>query len=171
MQINLLLLIVRPSIINPVMHFSTQSLIGEMKCPTNIPLPYAFHSNSSIVDATHAPTNHQMKWSTSYHHVTVLVHRSWPHLLFTVAFVHRLQVLLKASLPHGPSLQSLQLALHACNRSIKPSLVLIFSTLVTWLNVMSHMQWAPSSHVWALQQIQAIFTVMAWVAHTSVPMG
>jgi hypothetical protein len=72
--------------------------------------------------------------------------------------------------PHGPSLQSLQLALHACNWSIKPSLVLIFSTLVTWLNVMSHMQWAPLSHVWALQQIQAIFTVMAWVAHTSVPM-
>jgi hypothetical protein len=40
--------------------------------------------------------------------------------------------------------------------SIKPSLVLIFSTLVTWFHVMSHMQWAPSSHVWALQHIQAI---------------
>ena len=37
----------------------------------------------------------QMIWSTSYHHVTLLVHRSWPHLLFTVAFVHRCQVLLK----------------------------------------------------------------------------
>jgi hypothetical protein len=36
-----------------------------------------------------------MIWSTSYHHVTVLVHRSWPHLLFTVASVHRRQVLLK----------------------------------------------------------------------------
>jgi hypothetical protein len=43
--------------------------------------------------------------------------------------------LAQASLPHGPSLQSIQLALHACNRSIKPSLVLIFSTLVTWLHV------------------------------------
>ena len=43
--------------------------------------------------------------------------------------------LAQASPPRGPSLQSLQLALHACNRSIKPSLVLIFSTLVTWLNV------------------------------------
>ena len=41
------------------------------------------------------------------------------------------------------------LALHHCNRSIKPSLVLIFSTLVTWLHVMSHMQWAPSHrHMW-----------------------
>ena len=36
-----------------------------------------------------------MIWSTSYHHVTLLVHRSWPHLLFTVAFVHRRQVLLE----------------------------------------------------------------------------
>jgi hypothetical protein len=64
--------------------------------------------------------------------------------------------LAQTSPPHGSSLQSLQLALHACNWSIKPSLVLIFSTLVTWLNVMSYMQWAPSSHVWALKHIQAI---------------
>jgi hypothetical protein len=33
--------------------------------------------------------------SISYHHVIVLVHRPWPHLLFTVASVHRRQVLLK----------------------------------------------------------------------------
>ena len=33
----------------------------------------------------------------------------------------------QASPPRGPLLQSLQLALHACNRSIKPSHVLIFS--------------------------------------------
>ena len=52
--------------------------------------------------------------------------------------------LAQTSPSRGPSLQSLQLALHACNRSIKPSLVLIFSTLVTWLHVMSHMQWALS---------------------------
>jgi hypothetical protein len=45
--------------------------------------------------ATHAPTNHQIIWSTSYHHVTVLVHWSWPHLLFTVVSVYRRQVLLK----------------------------------------------------------------------------
>ena len=36
-----------------------------------------------------------MIWSTSYHHVTILVHRSWLHLLFTVASVHRCQILLK----------------------------------------------------------------------------
>jgi hypothetical protein len=38
------------------------------------------------------------------------------------------------------------LALHHCNWYIKPSLVLIFSILVTWLHVMSHMQWASSHH-------------------------
>jgi hypothetical protein len=36
------------------------SMTGEMKCPTNIPLPYAFNSISSDVDATHAPTISQM---------------------------------------------------------------------------------------------------------------
>jgi hypothetical protein len=45
--------------------------------------------------ATHAPTNRQIIWSTSYHHVTVLVHWSWPHLLFTVVSVYQCQVLLK----------------------------------------------------------------------------
>jgi hypothetical protein len=35
-------------------------------------------------------------------------------------------------------------------------LVLIFSTLITWLNVMSHVQWAPSSHVRALQHFRAM---------------
>ena len=34
-------------------------ITGEMKCPTNIPLPYAFHSIFSNVDATHAPTTSQ----------------------------------------------------------------------------------------------------------------
>ena len=63
--------------------------------PWVIPLPCAFHSISSNVDATHAPTRSTIIWSTSCHHVIILVHRSWLHLLFTVAFVHRRQVLLK----------------------------------------------------------------------------
>ena len=63
--------------------------------PWVIPLPCAFHFISSIVDATHASTNHQMIWSTSYHHVTILVPRSWLYLLFTIAFVHRRHVFLK----------------------------------------------------------------------------
>jgi hypothetical protein len=40
-----------------------------------------------------------MIWSTSYHHVTLLVYQSWPHLLFTIASVHRRQVLLKLHRP------------------------------------------------------------------------
>jgi hypothetical protein len=58
--------------------------------------------------------------------------------------------LAQASPPHGPSLQSLRLALHTCNRSVEPNLILILATLVTWLHVMSHMQWAPSwhNHLW-----------------------
>jgi hypothetical protein len=31
-------------------------MTDEMKCPTNIPLPCAFYSISSNVNATHAPT-------------------------------------------------------------------------------------------------------------------
>ena len=63
--------------------------------------------------------------------------------IFTLLAFHRclrpsVPSLAQASPPHGPSLQSLRLALHACNRSIKPSLVLIFFTLITWLHVMSH---------------------------------
>jgi len=69
-----------------------------------------------------------MIWSTSYHHVTILVHRSWPHLLFTVASDHRRQVLLKLH-RHTRSLAlKPPTSLHSCNRSIKPSLILIFST-------------------------------------------
>ena len=77
-QISFLLLIVRPSILNPVMHFSTQPLTGEMKCPANIPLPCAFHSISSNVDATHAPTNH--KWYDPLHIIT------WPYWFIDLDF-------------------------------------------------------------------------------------
>ena len=57
------------------------SMTGEIKCPTNIPLPCAFHSISSNVDATYALTWSTMIWSTSYHHMIILVHWSWLHLL------------------------------------------------------------------------------------------
>ena len=50
-------------------------ITGEMKCPIVIHLPCAFHSIFSNVDATHAPIISQMIWSTSYHHVTLLVHQ------------------------------------------------------------------------------------------------
>ena len=46
-------------------------MTGEMKCPTNISLPWAFHSISSNVDATHAPTLIN-KWYDPLHIIT------WP---------------------------------------------------------------------------------------------
>ena len=44
------------------------------------------------------------------------------------------------------SFQSLQLTLHTCNRSINAKPCLDLLHLATWLHVMSHMQWVPSSH-------------------------
>ena len=60
------------------------------------------------------------------------------------------------------------LALHYCNQSIEPSLILIFSTLVIWLHVMAHMQWVPPSHYMSIASTLSHFSSMAHVAHTSV---
>jgi hypothetical protein len=71
-------------------------LTGEIKYPRlYLCLAHSIPSPPSNVYATHAPTWSIMIWSTSYHHVIILVHRSWLHLLFIVASVHRCQVLLK----------------------------------------------------------------------------
>ena len=139
MQTSLPLLIVQPSILNLVMHFSIQPLTGEMKCPTShifvLRIPFhllkywchtstnlhqAFWSSSWLNTWLYLPW---MIWSTSYHHVTLLVHRSQLNLLFTIALVHLCQVFAQASPPHavchfkasnlpftladGPSMQSL----------------------------------------------------------------
>ena len=95
MQTSLPLLIVRLSILNPVINFSTH--LWPVKWDALQIYLCLAHSNSisSNVDATHAPTWSTMIWSTSYHHVIILVHRSWLHLLFTIAFVHWHQVFLK----------------------------------------------------------------------------
>ena len=125
MQTSLPLLIVRPFILNPVMHFSTQPLTGEKKCPTShtfalrIPfyLPkYLCHTSTNLHQAFWSSSWVNtwldlpwMIWSTPYHHMTSLVHRSWPCSLFTVALVHRPPNLAQASPPCGPSLQNLDL--------------------------------------------------------------
>ena len=55
------------------------------------------------------------------------------------------------------------LALHHCNRSIKRSLVLIFSTLVTWLYGMFHMQWVPPSHYMSIAStLQPLAISLPW---------
>ena len=125
---------------------------GEMKCPTSytFALCIPFHLLQCWCNAcTNTINNDMIHFISSRDHIGLSI------LLFTIASVHRCQVIT-------------QLALHTCNRSVEPSLVLIFSTLVTWFNVMSHMQWAPSSHVWASQHLWAIFISMAYVAHTHI---
>ena len=105
MQTSLTLLIVRPSILNPVMHFSTQPLTGEMKCPTShtFALRILFHLPN--IDATQAPNSiksfdhhHEstlglifLKWYDPLHIIT------WPlwSIDLDLASVHRYQVLLK----------------------------------------------------------------------------
>jgi hypothetical protein len=120
------------------------------KFPMVIPLPCAFHSNSSDVDATHAPTNH--KGYDPLHIIT------WPYWFIDLDLTYSSPLPRSISakscpsftVTRGPSLESLRLALHTCNRSIEPNLISIFSTLVTWIHVMSHMQYAPSwhNHMW-----------------------
>jgi hypothetical protein len=156
MQTSLPLLIVQPSILNPIINFSTHLWSVKWKCP----IGYTF--------ALRIPFYLFQYWCNTYtnHIINDMIHfissrdLIGSSILASLAFHHCLcpsvPSLAQALRPRGLSLQSLQLALHACNRSIKPSLILIFSILVTWLHIMSHMQWAPSSYVWALQQIQAI---------------
>ena len=122
-----------------------------MKCPRLYLCLAHFHSISifiSILQLSMQPMHqHNHEWYDPLHIITwplwsidLDLARSWPSPRSIGA----------KSCPNIPASRSIAskpwLALHHCNRSIKPSLVLIFSTLVTWLHVMSHMQWAPSHH-------------------------
>ena len=72
-----------------------------MKCPTSytFALRIPFHL---LQCWCYTSSNlSEMIWSTSYHHVTLLVHRSWHHLLFTITLVHRRQVFAQASPPRA----------------------------------------------------------------------
>ena len=169
MQISLPLLIVWPSILNPVINFSTHLWPVKWNAlDYTFALRIPFHLLQYLCNTcTNMINNDMIHFISSYDHIGSSI--------LTSLALHRCHrpsapSLAQASPPHGPSLQSLRLALHACNQSIKPSLILIFSTLITWLNVMYRVQWAPSSsHVWALQHLWAISSSMAYVAHTHVP--
>ena len=71
MQTSLLLLIVPPSILNPIMHFSTQPLTGEMKCP----MLYLclVHSTSSPSMSMQHMYQHNHKWYDPLHIIP------WPY--------------------------------------------------------------------------------------------
>jgi hypothetical protein len=153
MQTSLPLLIVRSPILNPVINFSTH--LWTVKWNT-LGYTFALRIPFQLLQCwcntcTNTINNDMIHFISSRDHISSLI-------LTSLAFHCCL----------GPLVPSPRLALHSCNRSVKPSLVLIFSTLVTWLNIMFHMQWAPSSHVWALQHLRAIFTSMAYVAQTHV---
>ena len=137
MQTSLPLLIVRPFILNSVINFSTHlwpvkwNALG-YTFALHIPFYLLHHwcstcTNQSPNDMIHFISSHNLIGSSIL--TSLALHRCLRPSVPNLA---------QASPPRGPSLQSLQLALHACNWSIKPSHVLIFSTLITWLNVMSH---------------------------------
>jgi hypothetical protein len=105
-----------------------------MKCPTNIPLPCAFHFVSMMVMPHKHPTSNFIKPLDHQHQSTfgLISNRrydplhviTWPYWFIDCNFacsssplhpVHRCQVLALASLPHGPLHPSLWLAFHTSN--------------------------------------------------------
>ena len=169
MQTSLPLLIVWPSILNPVINFSTH--LWPMKWNAlQIDLCLAHSIPSLPMSMQHMHQHDQQIKSYDPLHII-----TWPYWFID------LDLTCFSPLPSSigakscssfaatgfitskpPTCPSRLQPVH----QTKPHLDLLH--LVTWLHVMSHMQWAPSSHVWALQHIQAIFTSMACVAHTSV---
>jgi hypothetical protein len=132
MQTSLPLLIVRPSILNLVINFSTHLWPMKWKCPRlYLCLAHSTPSPPTLMQHMYQPYH---KWYDPLHIIT------WPYWFID------LDLTCSSLLPRSFGAKPSQLVLHPSNRSIKPSLILIFSTLVTWLYVMSHMQWAPSWH-------------------------
>jgi hypothetical protein len=121
MQISLPILIVRPSIINPVINFSTHlwpvkwNALGytfELRIPFLL-LQCQCNTCTNMI-------NNDMIYSIS----------SRDHIGSSILTQLALHHCFDSSAPsHHSTCPS-----HTCNRSIKPSLVLIFSTLVTRLN-------------------------------------
>ena len=131
----------------PGHHLLYTPMTGEIKCPRlYLCLAHSILSPPMLMQHMHQPIT---KWYDPLHIIT------WPYwfidLDLTCSSLLRWSISAKSCssfiVTHGPSLRSLWLALYSCNRSIKPSLVLTFYTLVTWLHVMSHMPWVPSSHI------------------------
>jgi hypothetical protein len=91
-------------------------------CHTSTNLYQAVRSSTHVNTWLDLPW---MIWSTSYHHVTLLIHRSQPYLLFTVALIHRCQVFAQASPPRS---KDSDLPFTLAIGPSKPSLVLIFYT-------------------------------------------
>jgi hypothetical protein len=132
-------------------------MIGEIKCPINIPLPCAFHFISFpplLMQHMHQPIINDMI------HFLSSRDRIGSSILTSHALHRRLGS--STASHHSTCPSHLQ---PIC----RPNHVLIFSILITWLNVMSHVQWAPSSpHVLVFATSLSHFTSMAYVAHKYV---
>jgi hypothetical protein len=145
MQTSLPFLIVWPSILNLVISFSTHLLPVKWNA-LQIYLCLANSIPTLPLSMQHMHW-HDQQWYDPLH---IIMWSYWfIDLDFTCPSSLRWSIGAKScssfTVTRGPSLPSLQLALHTYNRSVEPSHVLIFSTLITWLNVISHVQWAPSS--------------------------
>ena len=119
-------------------------VISEMKCSTSYTfvlrisfylLKYWCHTSTNLHQAFWSSSWVNiwldllwMIWSTSYHHVTLLVHQSQLNLLFTIALVHWCQVLAQVSPPHAVCrFKASNLPFTLATGPSTQSLILIFS--------------------------------------------
>ena len=156
MQTSLPLLIVRPSILNPVIKLLYPPMTGEMKCP-RLYLCFA-HSIPSLMSIQHMH-QHDQQWYDPLHIIMwsywfidldftcfsplplSIGAKSSLNLPFTLATDLSSQVMSWSSPPWSHD----SMSCHMCNKLLH-----------------HHM-------LWALQHLQAIFTFMTYVAHTHVP--
>ena len=152
--------------------YSTLDRWNEMPYKSYLCLAHSISSPfiNSILQVSMQPMHkHNHEWYDPLHIIT------WPLWFIDLDLAHSLllpRFIGAKSCPSFTASRSITskpwLALHHYNQSIKSNLVLIFSTLVTWLHVMSHMQWVPSSHYMSIASTLSHFSSMAHVAHTSV---
>ena len=154
-----------------------------MKCPVNntFTLCIPFHL---LQCRCHTSTNlHQAAWSST-HVNTWLIFLGWYDPLHIIMWPYWfIDIDLTCSSPLPSFIDVKSYSRFTATRSIAskpltcPSRLQPVRQAKSCLGLLhlSHMtpchdSYATSSHMWALQQIQAIFTVMAWVAHTHVPL-
>ena len=104
---------------------------------------------------------------------SILSHDLFGPSILTLLALHRrlgpsVPSLTQASPPRSPSLQSLDLPFSIATGPSSQALSWSSPLLVTWLHVMSHMQWDPRSHYMSIASTLSHFSSMAHVAHTSV---
>ena len=170
MQTSLPLLIVRPSILNPVINFSTH--LWPVKWNAlgyTFALRICIPSPSTSMQHMH---QHDQQWYDPLHIIT------WSYWFIDLNFTCFSPLpssidakscssftTMRFIAPKPPTFPSLLQPVH----QTKSCLDLLHLDHMTQCHV--SVQWAPSSsHVWSLQHLRAIFTFMAYVAHTHVPM-